>query len=54
MYDPLIDKSLGNNAPYPNSYWADVAGNPPVDDGQLNKDINVYPLPFKVQDFSGN
>ncbi|WP_057830839.1 NAD(P)/FAD-dependent oxidoreductase [Colwellia sp. TT2012] len=46
MYDPLLDESIGANAPYPNSYWADVTaantlGNAPADDGQLNKDINV-------------
>jgi len=46
MYDPLIDESLAGNAPYPNSYWADVTeanttGKAPVDDGQLAKDINV-------------
>ena len=41
MYDPLLDESIGVNAPYPSSYWADVAGTPPEDDGQLNKDINV-------------
>jgi len=41
MYDPLIDKLLTGNAPYPNSYWADLAGNAPEDDGRLNKDITV-------------
>jgi len=46
MYDPLIDKSLASNAPYPNSYWADVTeanttGKAPADDGQLTKDITV-------------
>ena len=41
MYDPLIDESITANAPYPNSYWADVAGKAPADDGQLNKDIEV-------------
>ena len=41
MYDPLLDESIGANAPYPSSYWADVAGTAPGDDGQLNKDINV-------------
>jgi glycine/D-amino acid oxidase-like deaminating enzyme len=41
MYDPLLDESLGSNAPYPSSYWADVAGTPPKDSGQLNKDLTV-------------
>jgi len=41
MYDPLVDSSLSNNNPYPDSYWADVAGTAPEDDGQLNKDISV-------------
>ena len=41
MYDPLLDESICANAPYPSSYWADVAGTAPEDDGQLNKDINV-------------
>ncbi|WP_019026972.1 NAD(P)/FAD-dependent oxidoreductase [Colwellia piezophila] len=51
MYDPLIDRTLGANAPYPSSYWAAVSGahttgantpgKAPVDDGQLNKDISV-------------
>jgi len=41
MYDPLLDESLGCNAPYPTSYWADVAGVAPENDGQLNKDITV-------------
>ncbi len=41
MYDPLLDESLGSNAPYPSSYWADIAGTAPEDDGQLNKDITV-------------
>jgi len=41
MYDPLLDESLDCNAPYPTSYWADVAGVAPENDGQLNKDITV-------------
>ncbi len=41
MYDPIIDKSISSNQPYPNSYWADVAGTPPASDDQLNKDISV-------------
>ena len=41
MYDPLLDESLGSNAPYPSSYWAGVAGTPPKDNGQLNQDITV-------------
>jgi len=41
MYDPIIDKSISSNQPYPSSYWADVAGTAPASDGQINKDINV-------------
>jgi glycine/D-amino acid oxidase-like deaminating enzyme len=41
MYDPLHDKSPGCDEQYPNSYWADVAGAAPEDDGQLNQDIDV-------------
>lgn len=41
MYDPLLNTSLENNQSYPNSYWADVSGTAPTDNGQLEKDISV-------------
>lgn len=41
MYDPLLQTSPGNNNPYPNSYWADVSGSAPGDDGQVNNDIDT-------------
>jgi len=41
MYDPLHDNSPGCGEKFPNSYWADVSGPAPEDDGQLNADINV-------------
>lgn len=41
MYDPLIDKAIKSKQPYPNSYWSDVSGNAPADDGQLSKDVTV-------------
>ena len=41
MYDPIIDKSISSEQPYPNSYWADIAGTPPTAGGQLNKDVSV-------------
>ncbi len=41
MYDPIVDKSIKSNQPYPDSYWADVSGTPPTASGQLNKDISV-------------
>ena len=41
MYDPLHDKSPGQNSPYPNSYWADVAGRAPEHDGQLTGEHHV-------------
>ncbi len=41
MYDPIIDKSISSEQPYPNSYWADVAGSAPTASGQLNKDVSV-------------
>lgn len=41
MYDPLHDKSPGLNEPYPDSYWADISGDAPADDGVLTKDLDV-------------
>jgi glycine/D-amino acid oxidase-like deaminating enzyme len=41
MYDPLIDTSIGCNQAYPTSYWADISGNAPHDDGQIKQDIHV-------------
>jgi glycine/D-amino acid oxidase-like deaminating enzyme len=41
MYDPLHDSSPGCGEAYPNSYWADISGTPPPDDGQLEKDLSV-------------
>lgn len=41
MYDPLHHYSPGTNEPYPTSYWADVSGQAPQDDGILTKDIDV-------------
>lgn len=41
MYDPLHDTSPGQNLPYPNSYWADVSGEAPEDDGALEHDIDA-------------
>lgn len=41
MYDPLHDKLPGCGEKYPDSYWADVSGVAPVDDGKLNRDIEV-------------
>lgn len=41
MYDPLHHVTPGTNEPYPNSYWADISGQAPEDDGMLNQDIDV-------------
>jgi glycine/D-amino acid oxidase-like deaminating enzyme len=41
MYDPLRDKSPGENLAYPTSYWAAVSGEPPQDDGVLERDAEV-------------
>jgi len=41
MYDPLHDKSPGENEPYPSSYWADVSGEKPDDDGKLSGEHNI-------------
>ncbi|REL25816.1 FAD-binding oxidoreductase [Thalassotalea euphylliae] len=41
MYDPLHDAIPGINLHYPNSYWADVSGQPPATDGQLSDDLDV-------------
>ena len=35
MYDPLHHKSPGQGAPYPASYWANISGQAPSDDGEL-------------------
>ncbi|MDG1731351.1 MAG: FAD-binding oxidoreductase [Thalassotalea sp.] len=40
MYDPLIQTSAGENQPYPTSYWADVSGTPPKNNGQLSEDLD--------------
>ncbi len=41
MYDPLHDKSPGCDENYPNSYWANVSGKAPADDGQIDDDKEV-------------
>lgn len=41
MYDPLHDKSPGTNQAYPDSYWVDVSGHAPQDEGTLNQTIDV-------------
>lgn len=41
MYDPLHDKFPGENVSYPTSYWADVSGVPPKDNGVLEQSINA-------------
>lgn len=41
MYDPLHQSTPGCGAPYPQSYWADVSGPAPEDDGPITKDIDV-------------
>jgi len=43
MYDPLHDKIPGVDAPYPNSYWADISGAAPNNDGEIvgNHDVDV-------------
>lgn len=41
MYDPLHDTIPGINLGYPNSYWADVSGQCPENDGQLEQDLDV-------------
>jgi len=41
MYDPLHDLSPGCGEQYPNSYWANVSGQAPEDDGKLTQDIDV-------------
>ncbi len=41
MYDPLHDKSPGCGEAYPSSYWADVSGKPPADDGTLDRDLQA-------------
>jgi taurine dehydrogenase large subunit len=41
MYDPLHDLTPGCGQAHPNSYWADVSGNSPADDGAIEQDIEV-------------
>ena len=41
MYDPLHDKIPGVNDSYPNSYWADISGEAPENDGQLNQTLET-------------
>jgi len=41
MYDPLHDKSPGENQAYPDSYWASVSGEAPEDDGKLLAEHDV-------------
>jgi len=41
MYDPLHDKSPGCGEKFPHSYWADISGTPPEDEGQLKGNIEV-------------
>ncbi|NMP32151.1 FAD-binding oxidoreductase [Thalassotalea sp. M1531] len=35
MYDPLHDNIPGINVSYPHSYWADISGDAPKNDGEL-------------------
>jgi len=41
MYDPLHDKTPGCAEPYPDSYWANISGEAPVDDGAIKQDVEV-------------
>ncbi|WP_371186728.1 NAD(P)/FAD-dependent oxidoreductase [Thalassotalea maritima] len=41
MYDPLKQKQILFNQPYPNSYWADISGEAPSNAGVLGTDINT-------------
>jgi len=41
MYDPLHDKTPGCGGVYPDSYWANVSGDAPADDGAIEHDIDV-------------
>lgn len=41
MYDPLHDSTPGTNIDYPESYWANVSGDAPQDNGQLTADIDT-------------
>ncbi len=41
MYDPLINSTIAYNENYPNSYWADISGQAPTDNGSINGDIDV-------------
>lgn len=41
MYDPLHDKTPGQNLAYPTSYWASMSGDAPEDDAILEHDIDA-------------
>lgn len=41
MYDPLHDLSPGCGEQYPNSYWANISGQAPEDDGKVSQDLDV-------------
>ena len=41
MYDPLKDASPGVNQPYPASYWSEQSGEPPINSGPIDKDMDV-------------
>jgi len=41
MYDPLHDTSPGCGEQYPDSYWANISGQAPEDDGKVIQDIEV-------------
>ncbi|MCO4797853.1 MAG: FAD-binding oxidoreductase [Colwelliaceae bacterium] len=41
MYDPLHDKSPGCGEKYPDSYWANISGTAPDNEGVLTQDIDV-------------
>ncbi len=40
-YDPLYDRTPGTGSAYAPSYWVADAGEPPANDGALNKDVSV-------------
>ncbi len=41
MYDPLINSTIAYNENYPSSYWADISGQAPTDNGSIDGDIEV-------------
>ena len=41
MYDPLHHTTPGCGQPYPDSYWSNVAGPAPDDDGPITSDLDV-------------